>query len=122
EGELLGVDRDTAFVLPLDGRLYPVPLSATGGAKLAFYDSRRSEIGMWAFLGSALTISNGYFAIFTLPAHLIAGTVAWSRASHRPIRHVKQPSDWDNVRMYSRFPAGVPQSLPRTLPTKPYAP
>ena len=118
-GEFLAVDNDSVFVLSLDGVVRAVPRGSVREAKIAFYQSQLGSVILWSTLGTLSTISNGVLLVFTAPAWIITGTVAGASESRAPIRTVARPEDWETVRMYARFPMGMPENLPRRLPTKP---
>jgi hypothetical protein len=118
-GEFLAVDRDTVFVLSIDSTVRALPRAAVRHAQIAFYESQWSQLALWTALGSVSTISNGILLVFTFPTWVIGGTIATSVDSRAPLREVARPEDWDTVRMYARFPAGLPEGLPRRLRPKP---
>jgi hypothetical protein len=118
-GEFLAVDNDSVFVLSLDSTVRAVPRGSVREAKIAFYQSQLGSVILWSALGTLSTASNGILLVFTAPTWIIAGTVASASESRAPIRTVAKTEDWETVRMYARFPMGMPQNLPRRLPTKP---
>jgi hypothetical protein len=118
-GEFLGVSHDSVFVLLQDSRVLAIPADSVRTAQVASYESKYMELVVWTAAGSLGTISNGYFLLFTLPAMLIDGAVASTTQSVAPIRRVDGAVGWDAVRMFARFPEGIPDHLPRTLPPKP---
>lgn len=118
-GEFLGVDRDSVFVLTQDSLVRAVPTDSVRTAQIAFYDSQYGEVVAWSLLGSLSTLSNGAYLLFTFPMWAIDGMIASTNQSLAPIREVDDAAGWDAVRMYARFPGGIPDNLPRTLPPKP---
>ena len=118
-GEFLAVDKDSVFVLSLDSIVRAVPRASVREAKVAFYQAQLGSVILWSVLGTLSTVSNGVLLVFTAPTWIIGGTVASASESHAPIRTVARPEDWETVRMYARFPMGMPENLPRRLPTKP---
>ena len=118
-GEFLAVDRDSVFVLGQDVTVRTVPLSRVTHAELAFFDARWSDLALWTGLGALSTISNGVILVLTFPTWIIGGTIATAAESRAPLRTVNRIEDWDSVRMFARFPGGLPENLPRRLPTKP---
>lgn len=125
-GEFLAVDRDSVFVLLSSGRVQGAPLDSVTRARVAYYDARQGSLAIWTAMGSASTISNGAFLIFTLPTWIIGGSLATASQSRAPLIAVdtgegneSRAESWDAVRMYARFPSGLPPDLPRTLPTRP---
>ncbi|HEX4935450.1 MAG TPA: hypothetical protein VFV33_19855 [Gemmatimonadaceae bacterium] len=117
-GEFLGVARDSVFVLDGSGNVETVAIGVIRSAKIAFFDSRWPSMAAYAGALSLATISNGFLLILTLPTNLIVGSVATASQSREPLVDVTRPTQWDDVRRYARFPAALPDPLPRTLPTK----
>jgi hypothetical protein len=117
-GEFLAVERDSVFVLSLDSTVRAVPRATVRHAQIAFYQSQWSQLVLWTALGSLSTISNGLLLVFTFPTWVIGGTIAGASESRAPLREVTRPEDWDTVRMYARFPAGLPENLPRRIRPK----
>lgn len=118
-GEFLAVERDSLFVLSANSAVRAIPLDGVLRAQIAFYDARSGDLALWTALGSLSTISNGAFLIFTFPIWIIGGSVATAGQSSAPLRRVDPTHTWDAVRMYARFPGGLPPNLPRMLPPKP---
>ena len=119
-GEFLAVDSDSVFVLSLDSIVRAVPRTSVREAKIAFYESQIGSVILWSVLGTLSTASNGILLVFTAPAWAITGTVASASESRAPLRTVARPEEWEAVRMYARFPMGMPGNLPRRLRTKPF--
>ena len=119
-GEFLDVGHDSVFVLLSSGTVSATALADVRRARLAYYDSQSGSLAGWTFLGSVSTISNGWFAGLTFPIWLIAGSLTTASQSRAPIVSVSvnNRADWARVRMYARFPQGLPAHLPRTLPPK----
>jgi hypothetical protein len=61
-------------------------------------------------------ISHGYGLMLTMPVALLVGSVATASQSRAPIVKVDDVTEWPSVRKYARFPAALPDPLPRTLP------
>ena len=118
-GELLAVGPDTVFVLTPDSVVRALPLDSVDQAVVAFFDSQWAVLAGWTAGGSLSTISNGGFLILTLPLWTIAGSLATGGQSRSPLRRVRSADDWPTVRMFARFPSGLPADLPRRLPPKP---
>ena len=118
-GELLAVERDSVFVLTPDSVVRTTPLDSVSTAHVAFYDAQSSQLALWTALGAVSTISNGVFLLFTFPAFVIGGSIATAKQSQAPIRSVEDRAAWDAVRMYARFPTGLPPGLPTRLAPKP---
>ena len=117
-GELLAIERDSVFVLPPDGTVRTVPRDSVRRAQIAFYDAQWDQLVAWTGVGAVSTLSNGVLLVFTLPLWAVGGSIATSMQSNHAIRRVDSASAWDAVRMYARFPGGLPENLPRILPPK----
>lgn len=117
-GELLAVEGDSIFVLEPDSVVRAIPIVGVGTAIVATYQPQTEWISAWAALGTVSTISNGAFLILTAPAWLIGGTVAANAESRAPLRKIKRGQSWDGVSIFARFPGGLPQDLPRRLPSR----
>jgi hypothetical protein len=119
-GEFLAVDHDSVFVLLPSGAVNSIALATVLRARLAYYNSQAGALEAWTFAGSLSTISNGAYAIFTLPLWIIAGSLTTGGQSRAPIVSLEggEPTAWAHVRMYARFPQGLPPQLPATLPPK----
>lgn len=109
EGELIAVSADRLYVLTGSG-LKEVPQVAVTEARLAAYRTGRTEIGAWFGLGSASTLSHGYFLVFTLPMWLIAGGVVLGGESRAgQLSYPNTPLA--RFSLYARFPQGLPPDL-----------
>jgi hypothetical protein len=117
-GELLAIESDSVFVLTPDSVVHTIAIAGVGSAVVGTYDSQVDWIAAWAAVGTVSTISNGAFLILTAPAWLIGGTVAANAESRAPLRKLKPGDSWEGVRIFARFPGGLPQDLPRRLPPR----
>ena len=80
-------------------------------ARLAYYDPG-TEITTGAFLGPFVTLSNGWFLIFTAPMWILGGPIAASSRAFDPIvDYPKKPLA--DFAKYARFPQGIPPDLDR---------
>jgi hypothetical protein len=118
-GEFLGVARDSVFVLLERGAVETVPIADVKRARIAYFDARWH--GLLAYTGAlaVATLSNGYGMLLTLPTTLVVGSIATASQSRAPIVDVEKPSAFEGVIKYARFPAGIPDPLPRALPPRP---
>jgi len=117
-GEFLAVDEDSIFVLQMDGAVRGIRIANIRKATIAFYDAQWGVMLVWTALGSMSTISHGFGLIFTFPVWVIGGSLATASEHQAPLIRVKQKEQLNAVRMYARFPGGVPADLPRTLPPR----
>jgi len=106
EGELLAVGDADVFVLDAGG-VQSVPLDSVATAKLGYYDPNAGSVVGIATAGLLSTISNGAFLVLTGPAWVAIGSGAsLSRAADATVSSKK--SDWNEFRLYARFPSGLP--------------
>jgi hypothetical protein len=109
EGELLAIQGGNLCLVDA-GTPRCVPLDSVTTAKLGYYDPNASAIGEIAFFGVLSTISNGGFLILTAPAWIVVGAGASaSRAGEATLK--SKYADWDEFRMYARFPRGMPSGF-----------
>lgn len=117
-GEFLALEHDSVFVLSDDGAVRAVPTDSVTWARIAWFDSQwATTTAGWGVLGTLSTFSHGIGLLLTMPAWIIAGTVAAASDSRAPMVHPLR-TGWDGARMYARYPAGLPPQLPRTLPLR----
>jgi len=113
EGELIAVDPDTVFVMSRTG-LVAVPKAAVRRATLVAYDAQWGGLAGWAVLGTLSTVSNGGFLILTAPLWIIVSTSATASRSRAPMVELGEKGDrWEKLRLYARFPQGMPPGLDR---------
>lgn len=117
-GEFLGFERDSVFVLLGRGAVVTIPVGAVRGARVAFFDSQWYGLAAYTGALAVATISNGFGLMLTMPSALIVGSVATASQSRAPIVEVDEATEWHSARKYARFPAALPDPLPRTLPAK----
>jgi hypothetical protein len=118
-GEFLAVERDSIFLRLTYGTVRGVPVDTVVQAQIAWYDAQWGQLAWWTAVGSISTISHGVGLIFTAPTWGIGGSIAARAQSRAPLLEVNRPDQWNLVRMYARFPGGLPANLPQTLPPKP---
>jgi len=111
EGELIAVDADTAFVMS-GTTLVALPKAAVRDASLFAYDAEWGSLALWSVLGTVSTISNGGYLLLTAPLWIIAGTSATASRSRAPRVELAQQG-WAQLRLYARFPQGMPPGLDR---------
>ena len=114
-GEFIAIHGDTLFVLSERSGLVALHRGQMDQARLAYYSSNWGLMAGWTTLGSLATISNGAFAVITLPMWLIGGTLATSLESRAPLEGVRRWTQWYELRKYARFPQGIPDGLDRRL-------
>ncbi len=121
EGEFIAVGDDTVFVLVTDGAagsLVAIPRSPDLTAKLGTYNPATGGIVAWTLLGTVSTVSHGFNLILSAPVWIITGTVVTNKQARTAIE--RYPGDnpwdaWDELRVFARFPQGLPESVDRAL-------
>jgi hypothetical protein len=114
-GEFIAIHGDTLFVLSASSGLVAVHRGQMDQARLAYYSSNWGVMAVWTTFGSLATISNGAFLVITLPLWLIAGPIATGAESRAPLEGVRHWDQWRELRMYARFPQGIPDGLDRRV-------
>lgn len=111
-GELIAVSLDTVFIA--NTSLHGINKAEIQSARLSLYNAG----DLWAapLLGPLLTISNGWFLVFTAPMWIIGGSIAASSRSYEPIIDYPAKPLHEFVR-YARFPQGLPADLDRSTIT-----
>ncbi len=112
EGELIAVQDDTVFVMT-PSILFPIARQEIIGARLFTFDAQLQLIGIWTMLGALSTLSHGYFLVLSFPSWILIGTASASAESNAPIEKYPEKS-WNELRVYARFPQGLPRGIDRT--------
>ena len=108
-GELLAVSADTMWVLtPTGGQV--VPRTSIQSGRVIGYNSETSQLLPWAILGPLSTIANGYLLAVTFPAWVITGSAATHTQRNKPIIPITS-ARWRELRLYARFPQGMPNGV-----------
>ena len=104
---------DTSNVYVLYDSLYIVPKLKITDAVLEIDDKNTSEYDGWTILGTASTLSHGWFLGFTFPMWLATGISASSGESFRDRYSEDHPDEsyWIQIIKYSRFPQGLPDNI-----------
>ncbi|MEO1053816.1 MAG: hypothetical protein AAFX87_24475 [Bacteroidota bacterium] len=113
-GELIAVSEDTVYLFQFN-QLNSFPKADVKYAELVIHRNSADDYGTWASLGSFLTISNGYFALFTLPTWIISGLTVTKAERKRENFLIYPAQNWEEISKFSRFPQGLPASLDRKL-------
>jgi len=111
-GELLAVSADSAWILTDNGATVVARANVTR-ATLIGWDPETDKLVLWSVIGTVSTLSNGAFLLFTAPAWIIGGSLATASQSRRPVIRTDQ-GDWLSLRLYARFPQGIPAGLALT--------
>jgi hypothetical protein len=116
QGELIAMSADSVYLLNKDG-FRGVAKSAIVSARLIIYNTSEGGYALWTFVGTLFTLTNGTFAVLTLPAMLISGIASTSTEAKR-INYVDYPANnWKLLGRYARFPQGLPSDVEPSLLT-----
>jgi hypothetical protein len=110
QGEFLGIDADSAYVLVADDRVRAVALADVEKAEVAFFDPMTGNVQAWAALGGISTLSHGVYLGISLPFWIGIGTATASNHARQAIKRLDD-DDWLRLRAYARFPQGPPPRL-----------
>jgi hypothetical protein len=115
EGELIAIDADTVHIL-LD-RLVSLPRSSFCCITVTAFRVDLAPIVVWGLAGTLSTASHGFGLILSAPIWALTATGAAASATYAP--RVRS-ADADTLRVFARFPQGIPAGLDRTtLRSKP---
>lgn len=115
-GELLAVE-PRALVVASTAGFRRVPVAGVRRWTLAWYEAQNDGVLAMVALGTASTLSHGFWLIFTAPLLWWAPGIAMSRAQSAqgyeeggpdPVAHLA-------LRRYARFPAGLPPGFEPAL-------
>lgn len=112
-GEFIAVSDDTLYVLPAS-RLVAVPAEQVSIMKLSVYDSDVEGLAAWTVLGFLSTASHGFYLSITAPIWLIVGTVSSVNESRAPHKTYDSNVALGDLKIFTRFPQGLPTALDRT--------
>ncbi len=112
-GELIAVHPDSVFVMT-DSGLVGMTRSRARKATLFAYDSRAGDLAAWGFAGTLLALSNGYFFVLTAPVWIITTSVVTTHQSNAAMVQTSNSAGWDQLKLYARFPQGIPPALDRS--------
>ncbi len=112
DGEFIAVSDDSLYYLDHSG-LQSIRLYTVSKAKVTAYDAQHGVLGAWTILGTLSTGSHGMLAAATAPLWIIFGTISTAVRSHEPVSSIGA-KDWSELKMYARYPAGLPESLNRS--------
>lgn len=118
-GELLAVDGEHLW-LRVENKEFPLPRLDVQSVELELYPSKASDTAIWTGVGTASTLTHGWFLVLSAPIWLITGITSTVSASKEGTVVLEQP-DLDLLRQYARFPQGMPVTAPAPSPTEPPA-
>ena len=108
-GELIAVTKDTVFVA--DYALRSIAVRDIFSARLVTYNE--SIIGAYVFLGLILSITNGWFILFTGLIWIIGGLIAGANRSFDPIIDFPEKPIFA-FQPHARYPQGIPTEVDRS--------
>jgi hypothetical protein len=109
EGELIAIGPSTLYVAE-PGVLRAVAIDSVAQARLSYFATNPSVAAGATVGGILLTMSNGWFLVFTAPGWLAVGTGATASRSRDGMLRSRD-ADWDEFRKYARFPTDMPPSF-----------
>jgi hypothetical protein len=125
-GELLAVSNDSVFVLT-DAGVHSCALADVTRATLEGYDPRSGDTSRLALTGTIVSISTGWGLVLFAPLWVVVGTIsstALSYQGHQTVDASRQRTapdvgnaarkSWHDIRLYARFPQGLPAGLDRS--------
>jgi hypothetical protein len=106
-GEFISLDDENIYLL-FDS-VYQVPKRKIRNSILELDGKNTTGYGLWVFVGTIATISNGYYLMITAPLWLFFGIPAVVGESSRDKYETEEPSEeyWESIRKFARFPQGV---------------
>jgi hypothetical protein len=110
-GELIAVTRDSVYLLSSVG-LTVVSMRTVAKLNVTGYNAQPSAIALWGLAGTLGTISHGFLLIFSAPVWIITSSIAASAHSREP-REIYPGVGLDQLRIYARFPQGIPAGVDR---------
>ena len=119
QGELIAIYRDTIFMF--SDKLVAFPRESISSISLARYTQQHGPYIIWTLLGTASTISHGFFLLGTAPLWIVTGTIAAASVSKEPLVRPKATealrynrATFRSLGMYARFPQGLPDYVDRS--------
>lgn len=109
DGELLAVAPDSVWLMTDNGAVGVARADVTHARLIGWYPETDNMV-LWTAIGTVSTLSNGAFLLLTAPAWLIGGSLATGSQSRRPVVRTDK-ADWSQLRLYARFPQGLPPGL-----------
>jgi hypothetical protein len=111
DGELIAVNRDSVYVLTTGG-LAVIPVRGVAKLNVTGYDAQAAALALWGLAGTLATISHGILLIFSAPVWIITSSIAAAAHSREP-REIYPEVALNALRIYARFPQGIPAGLDR---------
>jgi len=111
-GELLAISDDSVFVL-VDSTLVGVPLGDVSRGLLETYDPDTGHAAAWTTAGAISTITHGWWLVISAPLWVLVGSSSTGVLSHQG-RILRPNASWADMRLFARFPQGLPPGLDRS--------
>lgn len=112
-GEILALNKNQAFILPLFGEVLTIEKQNIKNAVIhVSLTANQPEELRAAPLIPLLSLTHGWWAFFTLPINIsvVAPTVSSQRSGTYIIDYPKAVK-WEQLAKFSRFPQGIPEGL-----------
>ncbi|EQB63221.1 MAG: hypothetical protein RBG1_1C00001G0800 [candidate division Zixibacteria bacterium RBG-1] len=114
QGELLAVSSDTLYVLSYDW-LFAIEKASVRKVEVELSPSISGGLWVWTLVGTASTLSHGYFLFASAPVWLLVGSVtaasASSKSSKLKLREAELQFQWEDLRRFARYPQGLPPNF-----------
>lgn len=108
-GELIALENDTIIVLSsLAKKCKSIPI--TDVRKFTLTYATPKQYGMTIPLFSLMTLTHGWFLIFTLPINLAVTLIATSSALDAS-QYTNKNLTYEDLKMFARFPQGIPPGI-----------
>jgi hypothetical protein len=112
-GEFIAIRDDSLYILT-GGEIQKYAIPNVSSARVVLFKTESDSYGIWTFFGSLLTLSNGGFAVITLPSTLISG-ISTTVVEAKRINFLDYPSNnFDELKKFARFPQGMPEGINTT--------
>jgi hypothetical protein len=108
-GELIALDSNTMVVLSSETRkCVSIPVSEVRKFSLRYASPK--SYGWTIPALSLLSLSHGYWSVFTIPINLIV-TIAVETESRKSFRYDNENMTYEDLKMFARFPQGIPPGI-----------
>ena len=120
-GELIAIHEDTSFILMYDEYQKPTLTLVINhdivAAKLGKYDYDGDDLTLHTVYGTGSAVTHGWWGILSAPIWIITGIAANRKFSKSSIitYHSRSHGSLADLRIYARFPKGIPKSLNRKM-------
>ena len=117
-GELIAIHEDSSFILIHEDYQKTILKSVNNqdivAVKIGKYDYHEDELKKHAVYGTASAFSHGWWSVFSAPIWIMQGISAFKKfANSSIIKYSYGHGSLTDLKMYARFPGGIPKSLDR---------